>query len=118
MKKGAFTDVPEKVLYLPELAVEAVVHTDVFHLFSLLPLLPFGISLLLVEVGRVVQVELRDHIQARPKMDKILSHNKNGEGQVWPLWKREELGEEEEDSSAEYSVLSSTQPTEEVIADP
>ena len=71
VKEAFFTDIPEKVLYLPELAVEAVVHTDVFHLFSLLPLLPFSISLLLVEVGRVVQVELRDHIQARPKFAKM-----------------------------------------------
>ena len=61
--------IPEKVLYLPELAVQAVVHIDVFHLFSLLPLFPLHVSLFLIEVGRVVQVELGYHIQARPKID-------------------------------------------------
>ena len=61
-KKASLTDLPEEILYLPELAVQTVVHIDILHLFSLLPLFPFNISLLLVEVGRVVQVELGDHI--------------------------------------------------------
>ena len=38
--------------------------------------------------------------------------------QLSPLWKRKELGEEEEDSSTEHCVLGSTQPAQEIIADP
>lgn len=69
VKEAFFTDIPEKVLYLPELAVQAVVHIDILHLFRLFPPFPLCISFLLVEVGRVVQVELGDHIQARPEKE-------------------------------------------------
>ena len=66
MRALSFSCLPEEILYLPEFAVEAVVHIDVLHLFCITALLPFSVSILFVEVGGVVQVKLGDHIQTRP----------------------------------------------------
>ena len=63
---------PEKVLYLPKLAVQAVVHIDILNLFALFSLPSLCVSLLLVEVGCVVQIELRYHIQARPRCEETI----------------------------------------------